>query len=202
MMLTWSMPSFPCSHLLVFSSVSFWGSSIEVMTRTGQNWPAFDSKVPNWLASGSIFVRTEANVVVWCTKTFCKGKVSALAGSSMKPLYLRKTTSLASALVTIGTVQQWTKPYIYATAEDQNLMEQLSDFKVHMVNVDWKPLSSAIKTAQSEDLKIEGLNESGFHHIEDEVDYKTVDMIEHIPGGGCENLVISKETLGKEEVWW
>ncbi|KAI6165336.1 hypothetical protein EDD17DRAFT_1505822 [Pisolithus thermaeus] len=25
-------------------------------------------------ASGSIFVRTEANVVVWCTKTFCKGE--------------------------------------------------------------------------------------------------------------------------------
>ncbi|KAI6100978.1 hypothetical protein EDD16DRAFT_1526101 [Pisolithus croceorrhizus] len=166
MMLAWSMPSFPCSHLLVFSSMSFWGSSIEVMTRTGQNWPAFDSKVPNWLASGSIFVRTEANVVVWCTKTFCKGEVSALAGSSMKPLYLKKTTSLASALVAIGTVQQWTKPYIYATAEDQNLM-----------------LFS-------------------FHHIEDEVDYKTVDMIEHIPGSGCENLVISKETLGKEEVWW
>ncbi|KAI6110322.1 hypothetical protein EDD16DRAFT_1522329 [Pisolithus croceorrhizus] len=44
------------------------------LARTGQNWPAFDSKVPNWLASGSIFVRTEANVVVWCTKTFCKGE--------------------------------------------------------------------------------------------------------------------------------
>ncbi|KAI6135271.1 hypothetical protein EV401DRAFT_1881938 [Pisolithus croceorrhizus] len=33
-------------------------------------------------ASGSIFVRTEANVAVWCTKTFCKGEAMQLDGTS------------------------------------------------------------------------------------------------------------------------
>ncbi|KAI6130683.1 hypothetical protein EDD16DRAFT_1796410 [Pisolithus croceorrhizus] len=37
-----------------------------------QNWTELASFQQQ--ASGSIFVRTEANVVVWCTKTFCKGE--------------------------------------------------------------------------------------------------------------------------------
>ncbi|KAI6107765.1 hypothetical protein EDD16DRAFT_1488534 [Pisolithus croceorrhizus] len=40
----------------------------------------------------------------------------------------------------------------------KSIQEQLSDFKAHMVDVDWKPPSSAIETTQSEDLKIEELD--------------------------------------------
>lgn len=82
----------------------------------------------------------------------------------------------------------------------KSIQEQLSDFKAHMVDVDWKPPSSAIETTQSEDLKIEELDGSG---LEDKVDCGTVDAIERVPGNECESLVIGKGTLDEEEVrWW
>ncbi|KAI6038612.1 SNF5-domain-containing protein [Pisolithus marmoratus] len=82
----------------------------------------------------------------------------------------------------------------------KSIQEQLSDFKAHMVDMDWKPPSSAIETTQSEDPKIEELDESG---LEDKVDCRTLDRAEYVPDNDRESPIIGKGTLDDEEVrWW
>lgn len=82
----------------------------------------------------------------------------------------------------------------------KSIQEQLSDFKAHMVDMDWKVPPSAVETTQSEDPKIEELDESG---LEDKVNCGTVDRVECSLDSNGDSPIIGKGILDEEEVrWW
>lgn len=82
----------------------------------------------------------------------------------------------------------------------KTIQEQLSDFKAHMVDMDWKPSASAVEISPSDESRIE---EPEVTRIEEQNTHEPVDDVTQKADVQDDSAVIMRGTMDEEEIrWW
>jgi len=82
----------------------------------------------------------------------------------------------------------------------KTIQEQVSDFKAHTVDTDWKPPTSGIEISPSDESRVE---EPEVTRIEEQNTHEPVDNIAQKPAVHDDSAVIMRGTMDEEEIrWW
>lgn len=97
-------------------------------------------------------------------------------------------------------VEDYSLSPTYHSVIVKTIQEQLSDFKAHMVDMDWKPSASAVEISPSDESRIE---EPEVTRIEEQNTHEPVDDVTQKADVQDDSAVIMRGTMDEEEIrWW